>query len=178
MIVKFITENSETSLYAEKYKDPYAISDIVGYVQNYDKTGGMIGGWGVNPGTAAQEMELLAKLWHKQEGTRLRHWVITFSEEELERITERLNCSLKNAMMQLGYAFSRYYANEYQIVFGVHRNTEHPHIHFVMNTVAYTDGHKYTGTKAKYDIRRCGSIESKILFGFCHCLREKDAMCL
>lgn len=36
-----------------------------------------------------------------------------------------------------------YYGKRYQVFFGIHGNTDHRHIHFVMNTVSYIDGKKY-----------------------------------
>ncbi len=43
----------------------------------------------------------------------------------------------------LGWQIAAYYAHRYQIVFGVHENTENLHIHFVFNTVSFVDGLKY-----------------------------------
>ena len=43
-----------------------------------------------------------------------------------------------------------YYAPEYRIVYDVHKNNDTVHIHFVMNQVSYTDGHKYSGAKQEY----------------------------
>lgn len=149
-LIKVITQNSEDSPYTNKYKDRYAITDVVGYVLNPDKTDGYIGGWAVEPFQAAQEMELLASLYHKTSGTRLRHWVISFSEDDLQYAVKKLRRTEMDTLMSLGYLFSQYYSHEHQVVFGVHQDTENYHIHFVMNTVSYTDGHKYTGTKQEY----------------------------
>lgn len=44
----------------------------------------------------------------------------------------------------------QYYADEYQIVYAVHDNTDDVHIHFVMNQVSYKDGYKYGGKKKNY----------------------------
>lgn len=149
-LLKVITQNSENSPYTNKYKDRYAITGVVGYVLNPNKTDGYIGGWAVEPFQAAREMELLANLHHKTGGTRLRHWVISFGQEDLLHAAKRLRKNETDTLMSLGYLFSQYYSLEYQVVFGVHLDTENYHIHFVMNTVAYTDGHKYTGTKQEY----------------------------
>ena len=149
-LLKIIAKNSDSSPYADKYKDSHALTDVVGYVLNPDKTDGRIGGWAVDPCHAVQEMELLARLYHKTSGIRLRHWVIAFSEEELRCAAKRLHRNGTDALMSLGWLFSQYYSTEHQVVFGVHLNTDAPHLHFVMNTVAYTDGHKYTGTKQEY----------------------------
>lgn len=44
----------------------------------------------------------------------------------------------------------KYYASDYQIFAAVHENTEHVHIHIVMNTVSIHDGEKYKGRKKDY----------------------------
>lgn len=149
-LLKVITQNSEISPYTSKYKDKYALTDVIGYVLSLNKTDGYVGGWAVEPFQAAREMELLASLHHKTGGTRLRHWVISFSEDDLRHAVKKLHRTEMVTLKSLGYLFSKYYANEYQVVFGVHLDTENYHIHFVMNTVAYTDGHKYAGTKQEY----------------------------
>lgn len=85
-IMKFITENAFNSSYDQKYKDDNAITDIIGYVCNPEKTDGYIGSWSLDPRYAAYEMELLAKLFHNNHGIRLRHWIITFTADELETV--------------------------------------------------------------------------------------------
>ena len=44
----------------------------------------------------------------------------------------------------------RYLGKEYQAIYAVHENTESLHIHIVMNSVSYIDGHRYRGTKAEH----------------------------
>lgn len=169
-LLKVITQNSENSTYTSKYKDSCALANVIDYVVNLDKTNGCVGGWAVEPYQAAREMELLASLYHKTSGTRLRHWVISFSEDDLRHAVKKLHRTEMVTLKSLGYLFSKYYANEYQVVFGVHLDTENYHIHFVMNTVAYTDGHKYTGTKQEYYdyIKYAKAIASRCGFQLYH----------
>ncbi len=148
-LMKFITENALNSSYSEKYKDDDAIGDVVNYVCNAEKTDGCIGGWAVDPYHAAYEMELLAKLFHNDRGVRLRHWVITFSDSELCELEYRFRRSAMDALHCLGAYFSAFYKERYQILYAVHGG-EQPHIHFVMNTVSYVDGKKFSGNKADY----------------------------
>ena len=148
-LMKFITENASNSPYDEKYKDDDALWDVIGYVCNPEKTGGCVGGWAVDPNHAAYEMELLAKLFHNNQGVRLRHWTIAFAEYELCGLERRHHCDCITALYRLGAQLSAYYKDQYQILYAVHGG-EHPHLHFVMNTVSYVDGKKFSGSKADY----------------------------
>ena len=51
---------------------------------------------------------------------------------------------------QIAYQAAWYYGREYQILFAVHENKQLLHVHFVMNTVSYLDGHKYAGKREDY----------------------------
>lgn len=149
-VIKFITTNPKNSEYIEKYKDDEAISAVIGYIFRPEKTQGYIGGWAVNPRNAAYEMEMVSALYHKRDGVRLRHWVISFADHEvacLERIGE---CSRMQAIYELSQLLSFYYANQHQIVFAVHSDSNLINVHFVMNNVSYVDGHKNTGTYKEY----------------------------
>lgn len=154
-IIKFITKNAAGSSYGGKYQDDWAIHDVVDYIYDVKhggyKTQGYIGGWAVDPVHAVAEMELLTHLYHKNSGTRLRHWEISFSKSDWKRIRQRMpNGTEGQILYQLGLEFSAFYADSYQIVFAVHLD-EHPgHLHFVANTVSYKDGKKYGGTKVEY----------------------------
>lgn len=39
---------------------------------------------------------------------------------------------------------------EYQTVSAVHEDKQHLHIHTVINSVSYVDGHRYRGTKQEF----------------------------
>lgn len=154
-IIKFITKNAAGSSYGGKYQDDWAIHDVVGYIYDVKhggyKTQGYIGGWAVDSNHAVYEMELLSRLHHKNNGVRLRHWEITFSETDWDRIRQSLpNMEEALVLYRLGLEFSKYYANRYQVVFAVHLDSRPGHLHFVSNTVSYVDGRKYGGTKEEY----------------------------
>lgn len=148
-LMKFITENASNSMYTEKYKDNDAIRNVISYVCNLEKTDGYIGGWAVDPCYAAYEMELLAKLFHNNQGVRLRHWIISFMDYELSKLRSQCHCDPMTALYRLGAYFSAYYKDRYQILYAVHGGDQ-PHLHFVMNTVSYVDGKKFSGSKTDY----------------------------
>lgn len=129
-----------------KYHDDEALETVISYCQNTAKTGGQyVGGFGVNVAQAAYEMNLLAWAYGADKGLRLRHWILAFNRDEVKRFGDNVYPMLDHIARQAAY-----YGSQYQIVYAVHVDREHPHIHFVMNTVNYVTGRKYPGDKADY----------------------------
>ena len=123
-----------------KFFDDAAYRDAVNYIFDEPKAA-YIGGCNIaSPETAAQEMEQTAIAFGKNTGKRVRHSILSFSERE--------NVSPEKAN-EYAQEIIQHYAPEYQLVYAVHTNTEHPHIHFVMNQVSLA-GHRYQGKKQDY----------------------------
>ena len=127
---------------AGKYHDSSSYQDVIRYAASPEKTkpDGIFGG-AVLPEIAADAMEGVTRAYHKDSGVRLRHSVLSFSPTE--------NVSIEDTKAIAREAI-KYYENDYQIIAVVHEDTDHPHIHFVMNTVSYQDGSKYRGKKKDY----------------------------
>ena len=81
-------------------------------------------------------MELVANAYLKYSGQKLRHWVISFSQED--------NISLES-VMQIANKAAEFYKSRYQIIYAIHTDTDNVHVHFVMNRVSYSDGNTYDG---------------------------------
>ena len=114
----------------------YFNEDAMVRVINYVCRSGYVGGLGVNPECAALQMSLVKHIWHKPEGRQIRHFLLSFSDDESIDL---------DGLMAYGYQIaSYYYEMGYQIVFGVHTNTNHPHIHFAVNTVNFRNGYMYS----------------------------------
>lgn len=128
---------------AGKYKDDDALHDVLSYCGRYGKAN-CVDGIGVYLPNAIYEME---RLYGQARGVRLRHWLLSFSKEELRKISRK---SLPTMLHHFGWYAANYYGGQYQIVFSIHLDTDDPHIHFVMNTVNYRTGKKYPGDKADY----------------------------
>lgn len=126
----------------KKYHDMKSFHDVIHYITAPSKTGpdGVIRG-AVSPETAVEEMETVVKSFHKEKGVKLRHSVLSFSPEEPVNA-----CQVK----EIARECIHYYEEEYQILAAIHEDRDHLHIHFVMNTTSYRDGHKYHGDKADY----------------------------
>lgn len=52
--------------------------------------------------------------------------------------------------MEYGYQICQYFGGRFQIVFGLHTNTEHVHLHFALNTVSFVDGIKFSAGLSDY----------------------------
>lgn len=127
----------------EKYHDDRALHDVISYCAQADKTEGLVGAMGVspNPDWAIMQMQIVQSCFGKRDGVPLRHFVISFGEwDQIQPLSA----------FALGQKIAEYYGWQYQIIFGVHTDTENLHIHFVMNTVSYIDGKKYPGDKRDY----------------------------
>lgn len=95
----------------------------------------------MNPQFAKEQFEIVATTYDKTFGTRLRHMILSFGSSEQITLHEAKGIAYRAAL---------YYGYEYQIIWAVHRDAEHIHIHMVMNTVSYRTGKKYDGSKADY----------------------------
>lgn len=119
------------------YSNEDALENLIQYIQRCGHTGGLA----VDIENAAEHMQSVKELWHKTEGRQARHFILSFSENEYLDVYDAMN---------YGYLISQYYAARFQIMFAVHTDTEHTHLHFVMNTVSYVDGRKYSEGRGDY----------------------------
>ena len=117
------------------YVNPDALDrEIKGYVI---PKAFLVGGLAVDPNTAVEQMKLIKMVWNQTGGKQLYHFVLNFSPWESSQITNL------QKLVALGYKICEHFSDEYQIVFGLHDNG-HIHIHFVMNSVSYRTGKKFT----------------------------------
>ena len=150
-VMKFITKNHPNSKYKTKYQDDMAYADLIRYVFDPKKTNHFIGGWGVDTKYADYEMAMVTYLYHKEKGVKLRHWVVSFTREDLIHLEERSHQEFQYSLGYIGYQLTSFYLNRYQIVFGVHWvDEDFPHIHIIMNTTSYMDGKKFHGDRNEY----------------------------
>ena len=110
-------------------------------VLNYVLRSGDIDGLAVDPEHAFSQMLLTKRIWNKMAGRQIRHFIVSFSPNE--------SLSPEEAKLY-GYQIARYYADQYQIVFGLHYDTQNLHLHFAFNTVSYQDGKMYSGGRRDY----------------------------
>ena len=113
------------------YFDTISLKNVISYIVRSE----IIGGYALNPYNAYMQMLLVKNAFHKTDGVQLKHFIISFSADEMYRLDFD---DLLNIGFQVGVLFA-----EYQMVYGVHYDTSHFHLHFLMNTVSFLDGHKY-----------------------------------
>lgn len=125
-----------------KYQDDQAISDVVAYITQSDKTPtGLIHGVNVDMQNIADSMISVSKQYGKYSRLRLHHFIVTFKPEC------KGNFSFFSKIMD---DICAYIGRTYQIVAALHEDTLHPHIHFVFNAVSFVNGYKYHGGKEDY----------------------------
>lgn len=115
----------------DSYSNQNALHNVIDYIRRrsliYD-------GLAVAPNDAEFQMQFVKEAFYKTEGRQIRHFIVAFSNSEDYDIDEIYTLAQKIAL---------YYANKYQIILGIHMNTENAHIHFAFNTVSYIDGKMY-----------------------------------
>lgn len=147
MAIFKVKHKQDPRYFTPKYHDEDALEDVIGYCLNPASAPHYIGGLGVSVNQAAFEMSLLAQSFEKANGVKLRHFILSFSEDEVTGFQDRAY----EVLNEIAWCTIKYYGNEYQIIFAVHENCpSHPHIHFVMNSVNFKTGRKYGGKKEDY----------------------------
>ena len=147
----------------DKYCDDNALRDVINYITpGYQLPDNMICADGVTKNCAALEMELVSRAYWKHSNCRLRHWVVSFSEED--------NVTLEE-VRQIADRSAAFYKSRYQIIYAIHTDTDNIHVHFVMNRISYRDGKAYSGKYSDfYDYRNhlsklCGRYGVKLALG-------------
>ena len=119
----------------EPYLNQDALERLIhGYVFPKAK---LIGGLSVDLVHSAEQMHLVKELWFQTNDRQLRHFVLCFTDKESQHIFS------PEGLAYGAYRVCDYYADEYQIVFGVHQSCGRWHIHFVMNNVSFVTGKRY-----------------------------------
>ena len=117
------------------YPDKRSLRDVIHYA--LDKSvcqGSYAVDW--NSDMALEQMLLVKAAFHKEHNLQLKHFLITFASNEAD-LTDF------DELMQLGFLTGQLF-REYQMVYAVHWDSNHCHIHFVMNTTSFLDGHQYS----------------------------------
>ncbi len=107
------------------------------YITNLHKTrDDLIGGIGVNKENAFKRMNIIKQYYNKPDGREYIHFVVSFKGKQDVYAVYDIACRIS-----LIY-------DKYQVLFAVHNNTQNTHIHFVINTVCVTNGHKFSQSRS------------------------------
>jgi hypothetical protein len=127
------------------YRNDDCVDNVINYVCDPLKTpSGFIGGLSVlttNTEDIIMQFNMIKEIYHKEDGKQVRHFVLSFSP--YYRIED-------NNLFNMARLIAAYYADNYQIIYAIHEDKSHQHIHFVMNTVSFRDGKKYSLGRGDY----------------------------
>lgn len=124
----------------ESYKTTTDLHNLICYVVRESHCiGNLCGAQGLRVGTGAnmyEQMYEIKKYFRKEDKRQALHYILSFSEEEEKYIGIR-------EAMQIGYEVANFFQG-WQVVFGVHTNSERLHIHFVVNGTSYENGRGFS----------------------------------
>ena len=126
----------------DRYHDSNTRQDVINYILQPNKILNRYIGWiNIDMRNPAESMNLVSKHYNKTSGVQLRHFILAFRPDETDD-TELVNVIAQQVMYWLG--------QRYQVIYAVHEDTEHLHVHFIFNPVSVVDGQRYYGTKKEY----------------------------
>lgn len=95
------------------------------------------GGYNCDIDRIRQETEETRELFNKKAGRQAKHYVLSFSEEELGQTTDDYQKCL-----EMGYLFAEKAFPKQEVGIFVHGNTDHVHCHILVHSVSIEDGRK------------------------------------
>lgn len=112
-----------------------ALQNLCSYVVESKKTGNekYTGARGLSVHNAYQEIIEMQTLYCNTAGRRGYHITVNFSPDSPLNVHE---------ICEIAYEISDLFFPEYQVLYGVHTNEAHLHIHFAVNTVSLKNGKK------------------------------------
>lgn len=114
------------------------LSRVLQYAANPKKTNNKLYISGINcePETAYEEFTSVKRSYAKTGGIEAYHGYLSFKEQD---ITPELS-------LKIGTEFAQeVWGKRFQVLVTVHTDTEHPHCHFVINSVSFVDGKRLWG---------------------------------
>lgn len=91
---------------------------------------------------AFEQMKETKKKFNKTDKRQAYHIILSFQEDE----------ATPDTVFEITKRFvQEYLADDYEAVFAVHDNTDHPHSHIVFNSVSFRDGKKYHYQKGDWE---------------------------
>ena len=117
------------------YPDETALKNVLKYV--LDKAVA-VAGYGVCSNTEAAylQMRFVKEAFYQTDALQLKHFFITYSHEEAVFIDF-------DEMIQNAFEAAKLFG-EYQMVYGLHLDGSHVHVHIVMNTTNFENGCQYS----------------------------------
>lgn len=128
-------------------ENDYPNSDSLYRVLNYVLRSDLIGGYALDPAHAYRQMMMVKNAYHKTDGAQLLHFVISYASKEAYQLS-------MDEMLHLGFLAAQQFGN-FQAAYALHCDTCHFHLHIVLNTISYEDGHRYADGLAGFWKLKC-----------------------
>ena len=115
------------------YKNKGAVKKLIeyilrDYVRNQDNLFGTVGVFHSDMKGIISDFKKVKKIFHKQDGVQMKHFVISFGDRPVMS-RKKLVDNLKKT--------AGFWGERFQVVYAVHENTKHWHIHLGVNSVGY-----------------------------------------
>ena len=133
------------------YPDDAALNNVIHYALN---KAAFYGGYGITPeiGAAQMQMQFVKRAFYQTDALQLKHFFITYSHDEAAYIDF-------DEMMLTAFETAKLF-REHQMVYGLHLDGSHVHVHIVMNTTSFIDGHQYSDGLSGF-MKVCGMLKKK-----------------
>lgn len=119
-------------LISNPYDTDEALQNVVNYILNPKKSLGYVGAQNMLLCNPINQINAVQKFYYKQSGKQVWHFIISFDELEAPYLA---------AIYFLSYDICSFFA-ENQMIFAVHCNTAHPHVHFALLPINLATGKK------------------------------------
>lgn len=116
------------------------IGNIINYVTQPEKTEEkLITGKDCSPLTVIEEMKATKELFNKTKGRQYIHFVQSFRPDELKDNYQKAH--------EIGTEWAEDNFTDYEVLIATHKDTDHVHNHFIVNSVSFQNGKKYQQSK-------------------------------
>lgn len=144
----------------ETYEKINDLRNVISYTFGDHCKCGLYGAQGLLTGTAAEmcaDVMKEKKEFSKDSGRMALHIIVSFDKYMMEYVTPE-------TALRIGYDISAVCFPGFQVIFGVHDNTDNLHIHFVINTVSYCTGKKIS--RSSYEIQGMKKDMEKAVYSY------------
>jgi len=141
IIIKAAKNGGKICSYSSK-KD---IKNLIKYITGIKNSSEQVNCWGVRGlikdiDTIVPMIGIVQKKLGKDKGRRIYHFIISFESD----------MKYQEIAYIAANAIADFVGKEYQLVFGVHEDTDNIHIHMAVNAVSYIDGKKWHKNKKEF----------------------------
>lgn len=120
-----------------------SIGKGINYITKDEKTEEkLISGIDCNPKTAIDEMKATKELYNKKEGRQYKHYIQSFNPKDNDKLSLEKAHDIGKKFIEETDKFKGY-----EVVMATHKDKDHIHNHFIINSVNFETGQKYQESK-------------------------------